>query len=78
MTNPQSYDPSQLVQDVLALLQQRHLTPRFPDGRQAPSVTAASQLLRSLGIQPSVSAEAHYQRSLEKTWGENQDVASAT
>jgi len=70
----QSYDPSQLVRQVWDLLQEQGLQPSFPEGRQAPASTAASVLLRSLGIVPGVDAETHYKRSTERIWGENQDV----
>ena len=47
----QSYDPNQLVTDVVSLLRQRGLDPDA-DGRPGTATGAAGTLLRALGILP--------------------------
>jgi hypothetical protein len=54
-----SYDPAKLVADIIALLEDRGLTPQ-PDERpeaQRETATAARVLLRGLGIIPGIAAE---------------------
>jgi hypothetical protein len=53
-----AYDPAKLVADVVALLEDRGLTPAAPEGAtEAEAASAASQLLRALGIMPGVAPE---------------------
>lgn len=69
-----SYDPAQLVIEVMDLLTQAGLRPVFADSRSITAQIAASQLLRALSINPGLDAEAAYARNVNLVWGENQDV----
>lgn len=52
------YDPAKLVADVVALLEDRGLTPAVPEGAsRTEAESAATQLLRALGITPGVAPE---------------------
>jgi hypothetical protein len=70
----QSYDPMKLVVEVQDLLRSHGLRPAFPDGSSRLADTGASMLLRGLGVTPGIDAVAHYTRSTEQIWDENQDV----
>jgi hypothetical protein len=53
-----AYDPAKLVADVVALLEDRGLTLTASEGaNREEAKSAASQLLRSLGITPGVAPE---------------------
>ena len=53
-----AYDPTKLIADVVALLEDRGLTPITPEGRtRVEAETAASQLLRTLGFTPAAAPE---------------------
>lgn len=53
-----AYDPRKLIQDVIALLEDRGLLPVVPEGRdRVETETAASQLLRGIGIMPAAAPE---------------------
>lgn len=53
-----AYDPRKLILDVIALLEDRGLSPAVPEGRdRVDAETAASQLLRGMGIMPAAAPE---------------------
>lgn len=53
-----AYDPRKLIRDVIALLEDRGLAPSAPEGRdRVDAETAASQLLRGIGITPAAAPE---------------------
>ena len=53
-----AYDPRKLIRDVIALLEDRGLLPVMPEGRdRLDAETAASQLLRGVGIMPAGAPE---------------------
>jgi hypothetical protein len=54
-----AYDPYKLVLDVVALLEDRGLAPISPEGgsTRVEAETAASQLLRAIGIMPGMAPE---------------------
>ncbi|MBP2340427.1 hypothetical protein JOF41_006605 [Saccharothrix coeruleofusca] len=54
----QTYDPRRLVEEVAALLVERGLRPDRDGGSAVERMTAASTLLRNLGIMPTVAPEA--------------------
>ncbi|GGM80377.1 hypothetical protein GCM10012275_58770 [Longimycelium tulufanense] len=53
----QSYDPRYLVEDVMTLLTERGLRPNREGGSAVERHTAASMLLRNLGITPAAAPE---------------------
>lgn len=53
-----SYDPGKLLADVIALLEDRGVSPVAPEGRaRVEAETIASQLLRSLSLMPAMAPE---------------------
>ena len=70
----QSYDPMKLVSEVEDLLLKHGLRPALLDGSSKTASIGASMLLRGLGVSPGIDAVAHYARSTDLIWGENQDV----
>jgi hypothetical protein len=54
-----SYDPTKLIHDVVALLEDRGLTPQINMEREVlrETETAAHVLLRGLGIMPGIAPE---------------------
>ncbi|QQQ76651.1 hypothetical protein IOD16_37710 [Saccharothrix sp. 6-C] len=53
----QTYDPRRLIEDVSALLAERGLQPSPESGSAMERKTAASMLLRNLGITPAAAPE---------------------
>jgi len=53
-----AYDPAKLIHDVVALLEDRGLQPVLPEGgSRVKAETAASQLLRMVGITPAMAQQ---------------------
>ncbi len=57
--SPKSYDPVKLIRDVVALLEDRGLTPQLDERPAARRETeaAACSLLRGVGINPGIAVE---------------------
>ncbi|MGO1050563.1 hypothetical protein [Crossiella sp. CA198] len=53
----QTYDPRRLVEDVIELLTERGLQPDRDSGTAVDRMTAASKLLRNLGVMPAAAPE---------------------
>ena len=73
-TGIQSYDPNHLVKEVTELLRERGLVANIVSGSYGQAVTGASQLLRALGILPSVDSAEYFKTYGDRIWGESQDV----
>lgn len=64
----QTFDPGQLVRDVVIHLQLQGLDPEVQSNKDAE--IAASKLLRSLGITPAMAGVDALARSMDKPWSE--------
>ncbi|MFI7455453.1 hypothetical protein ACIBQX_48900 [Nonomuraea sp. NPDC049714] len=74
-TNRQYFDPTHLVREVRELLHAHGLDTDRP-GDQRLASTAASMLLRALGVTPAMDGVDALARAMDKPWVEADDAAA--